>query len=168
MFRRFFIIISFDSFLSCTIYSAEKRPARTPSTSRSSGIYDAAYLEMVKAKHRLQRFQVTFASPEGQAGVLTKDILETNPCGPNEIIVTMGHLDAGLRLPFYCPLDYFQYEVLCLLDPQRAIFQPNDNFYGIVRESARRYKGRVTNHELNKFVPSQRDFYSPTNFVEKY
>lgn len=87
--------------------SADKRSMEPPSTSRTYDLSDEAYFEMVKVTHRLKRFDVSFGSPAGQAGILTKKILMDNTCGANEIVVTVGQVDAGLRLPLYCPLNPF-------------------------------------------------------------
>ncbi|XP_026395576.1 uncharacterized protein LOC113287609 [Papaver somniferum] len=100
-------------------------------------------------------------------GVLTNEIDEL-PRGQNEIIVTWGQLEAGHRLPLYCPLNYFEYEVVSLLNTQRGVLQPNDNFWRILLECARRSKGKVTDHEKNDLVPAQADLYTSENFLENY
>lgn len=113
---------------------SDKRPVTNPSRiNRPSDMSNIAYLENLNIKHCLKKFQVSFASPEGQARVLIIEIL-VQSCGPNEIILTEGLLEDGLLIPLYFPLDPFQYVVLCRLDPKLGIIQTHGNLYRVVQE----------------------------------
>ena len=85
------------------------------------------------------------------------------------VIITVGQLKAGLRLPIYNPDSPFAYEVWSRLLPHRALTQWTGNAIRVVSAWEGRSKGiDCIPAELSSYSPADAPAYTVDNFIVNY
>ncbi|KAI3895161.1 hypothetical protein MKX03_025553 [Papaver bracteatum] len=132
----------------------------TPKTLKESDGYRKYSISEIKEKYHLdERFEVEFIEGEDR---LTDALVKSFPCDKDNLLIAVGQLEAGLRLPLYYQENPFYYEVLSQRADKRAIFQYNGNFFRFLRECRKRSKGCTgITSKVSKF---RREDYTATNF----
>ncbi|KAI3895159.1 hypothetical protein MKX03_025551 [Papaver bracteatum] len=131
----------------------------TPKLKESDGYGKYSINEIKERYHLDERFEVEFIEGEDK---LTDALVKNFPCNKNNLLIAVGQLEAGLRLPLYYPDNPFYYEVLSQRADKRGIFQYNGNFFRFLRECRKRSKGCTG---ITSIVPQfRREDYTATNF----
>ncbi|KAI3927416.1 hypothetical protein MKW92_044406, partial [Papaver armeniacum] len=132
----------------------------TPKSLKKPDCYRKYSIDEIRVRYHLdERFEVEFV--EG-GDKLTDTLIKNFPYDRDNLLIAVGQLEAGLRLPLYNPENPFYYEVLSQRADKRGIFQYTGNFFRFLRECRKRSKGCTG---ITSIVPLfRREDYTATNF----
>ncbi|KAI3889128.1 hypothetical protein MKX03_004291 [Papaver bracteatum] len=132
----------------------------TPKSLKKPDCYRKYSIDEIKVRcHLDERFEVEFVEGEDK---LTDTLIKNFPYDRDNLLIAVGQLEAGLRLPLYYPENPFYYEVLSQRADKRSIFQYTGNFFRFLRECRKRSKGCTG---VTSIVPEfRREDYTATNF----
>ena len=133
----------------------------------SSSVTEDEFITQLKATFGLQLYDVILLN--GLESTLRTTDFEGLAQSPECVIITVGQLKAGLRLPIYNPDNPFAYEVLSRLRPHRALTQWTGSTFRLISAWEGRGKGiDCIPAEQSSYSPENAPAYSADNFIANY
>ena len=133
----------------------------------SSALSEDEFIAQLKETYNLHLYNIILL--DGLDGFLRAIDYEGFTQSPESVIITVGQLKAGLRLPIYNPDNPFIYEVWCQIRPQRALTQWSGNAFRVVLGWEGRSRGiDCITSDITSYSPEDAPLYTVKNFIQNY